>query len=166
MQNDELKSFVEILRIREVLATVYLWNETYLVITSRQQLGYLAPPELLSVQSYSSNERIKDLLYGAIEQTRRSKAIEVKEFRHNLPSEIGKFLTSHLSEVQKIYKTRKNTLVEQTASEYQDLIAWGEPNSAKILAMRESKPIKTIHSRLMNARKLGLIDSPGTGFRF
>ena len=120
MQTGELIPCVEILRIREMLATVYLWNRAYLVITSRQQLGYLAPPELLSVQFYSSNERIKDLLYGAIEQTRRSKALEVKEFRHNLPSEIGKFLTSHLSEVQKIYKTRKNTLVEQTARDFEE----------------------------------------------
>ena len=60
----------------------------------------------------------------------------------------------------------KETLVEDAARKYLDLVSWGEPNSAKVLAEAEGIPIRTMHSRLMNARKKGFLESPGSGFRY
>jgi predicted HTH transcriptional regulator len=87
-------------------------------------------------------------------------------FRQEVSSELGSLLSNHIIELQKTYLSPKETLVEDAAKRYLDLIAWGEPNSAKVLAEAEGISIRTIHSRLMNARKKGILESPGSGFRF
>ena len=156
----------EIRRIREILATSYLWNGCQVILISSQQNEYLTPPSLLSVHFKSKRETRKYALEDAIEQARRNAPIDIVSFRHQLPSDLGQIFTRHLLEVQKIYRRARETVVEDTALRYLDLIAWGEPNSAKVISELEMVPIRTIHSRLMNARKRGFIESPGIGFRF
>ena len=75
-------------------------------------------------------------------------------------------LSSHVVELQKTYLSPKDTLVEDAAKKYMDLVSWGEPNSAKVMSEAEGISIRTMHSRLMNARKKGILESPGSGFRF
>ncbi|MFM8448426.1 MAG: hypothetical protein ACKN92_09760 [Candidatus Nanopelagicaceae bacterium] len=156
----------DIKRLREILATSYLWNGCQVVMVSSQLSEYQNPPSLLSVQFKASRETRKYSLDESIEQSRRNAPIDVVGFRHQLPSDLGNLFTKHLLEVQKIYLKPKATVVEDTARRYLDLISWGEPNSAKVLAEEGDIPLRTIHSRLMNARKKGLLDSPGIGFRF
>ena len=166
MSKLDSSSLSDIRRVREILATSYLWNGCQVVLASSQQNDYLSPPTLLSMQFKSKRVTRKYTLEEVIEQVKGFAPIEVASFRHNLPSDLGNIFTKHLLEVQKIYLKPKATVVEDTARRYLDLISWGEPNSAKVLAEVGGVPLRTIHSRLMNARKKGLLDSPGTGFRF
>ncbi len=135
-------------------------------IVSCQQPDYQSPPGLLLFQVHAASKRPKKVLPQAIEQAKYFLPIEILSFRGAIPTELGNFLTTHLLELQKIYLTAQGSVVETAAQKYADLVAWGEPSSAKVLAQAESISIRTMHSRLMNARKLGLLESPGAGFRF
>ena len=153
-------------RLREFFGTRQKWEEMELIIVSSQQMEYKKPPELLLFQVQGGNKRPKDALPNAIELSKSLKAIMVVDFRQELSTELGNMLSNHLVELQKTYLSPQETLVEDAARKYLDLVSWGEPNSAKVLAEAEGIPIRTMHSRLMNARKKGFLESPGSGFRF
>ena len=153
-------------RLREFFATRQKWMEVELTIVSAQQNEYQRPPELLLFNFQAPSERPKEVLPQSVEKAKSLRPINVATFRHNLPSELGSLISNHLLELHKVYLTPQETLVEDAAKRYQDLVAWGEPNSAKVLAESAGISIRTMHSRLMNARKKGLLESPGTGFRF
>jgi len=152
-------------RLREFFATRQRWLEMEVVIVSSQQNDPQTPPNLLSFHLQASSKRPKEVLPLSIENAKALKRIEVPSFRHRLPSDLGSLLSNHLLELHKIYLKPGETLVEDAAQRYLDLVAWGEPNSAKVLAEAEEISIRTMHSRLMNARKKGILDSPGSGFR-
>jgi len=152
-------------RLREFFATRQRWLEMEVVIVSSQQNDPQTPPNLLSFHLQASSKRPKEVLPLSIENAKALKRIEVPSFRHRLPSDLGSLLSNHLLELHKIYLKPGETLVEDAAQRYLDLVAWGEPNSAKVLAEAEEISIRTMHSRLMNARKKGILESPGSGFR-
>jgi hypothetical protein len=152
-------------RLREFFATRQRWLEMEVVIVSSQQNDPQTPPNLLSFHLQASSKRPKEVLPLSIESAKALKRIEVPSFRHRLPSDLGSLLSNHLLELHKIYLKPGETLVEDAAQRYLDLVAWGEPNSAKVLAEAEKISIRTMHSRLLNARKKGILDSPGSGFR-
>lgn len=135
-------------------------------IVSCQQPDYQSPPGLLLFQVHAASKRPKEVLPQAIEQAKSFLPIEVVSFRGSIPAELGNLLTAHLLELQKIYSKSHESKVETAAQKYADLVAWGEPSSAKVLAQAEGISIRTMHSRLMNARKKGILESPGSGFRF
>ena len=153
-------------RVREFFGTRHKWADLEVIIVSSQQVEYKKSPQLLLFQIQAASKRSKDVLPNAIEQAKSLKPIEVMSFRQEVSSELGSLLSNHIIELQKTYLSPKETLVEDAAKRYLDLIAWGEPNSAKVLAEAEGISIRTIHSRLMNARKKGILESPGSGFRF
>ncbi len=153
-------------RVREFFGTRHKWADLEVIIISSQQVEYKKPPQLLLFQILAASKRSKEVLPNAIEQAKSLKPIEVMSFRQEVSSELGSLLSNHIIELQKTYLSAKETLVEDAAQRYLDLIAWGEPNSAKVLAEAEGISIRTMHSRLMNARKKGILDSPGSGFRF
>ena len=153
-------------RVREFFATRQKWEELELITVSSQQSEYRRPPQLLLFQVQSGSKRPKDVLSNAVELSKSLKPIVVPDFRRAMPTELGNMLTNHLVELQKTYLSPKETLVGEAARKYIDLVSWGEPNSAKVLAEAEGIPIRTMHSRLMNARKKGFLESPGSGFRF
>jgi hypothetical protein len=153
-------------RLRELFGTRHSWNKLEVSIVSCQQTDYKDPPELRLFQIHSASKRTKEVLPQAIEQARSFLPIKVLSFRGAIPTELGNLLTTHLLELQKIYSMSHESKVETAAQKYADLVAWGEPNSAKVLARAEGISIRTMHSRLMNARKKGLLESPGSGFRF
>ena len=152
-------------RLREFFATRQRWLEMEVVIVSSQQNDPQTPPNLLSFHLQASSKRPKEVLPLSIENAKALKPIDVPSFRHRLPSDLGSLLSNHLLELHKIYLKPGETLVEDAAQRYLDLVAWGEPNSAKVLAEAEEISIRTMHSRLMNARKKGILESPGSGFR-
>ena len=153
-------------RVREFFGTRQKWEEMELLIVSSQQSEYKRPPQLLLFQVQGGSKRPKDVLPYAVELSKSLKPIVVADFRQEMPTEFGNMLSNHLVELQKTYLSPKETLVEDAARKYLDLVSWGEPNSAKVLAEAEGIPIRTMHSRLMNARKKGFLESPGSGFRF
>jgi hypothetical protein len=153
-------------RLREFFGTRHRWNQMEVSIISCQQPDYQSPPGLLLFQVHAASKRPKEVLPKAIEQAKSFLPIEVLSFRGAIPTELGNLLTTHLLELQKIYLTAQVTVVETAAQKYADLVAWGEPSSAKVLAQAEGISIRTMHSRLMNARKKGILESPGSGFRF
>jgi hypothetical protein len=153
-------------RLREFFGTRQKWGEMELITVSCQQSEYRRPPQLLLFQVHGASKRPKDVLPNAVELSKSLKPIGVIDFRQEMPTELGNMLSNHLVELQKTYLRPKETVVEDAARKYLDLVSWGEPNSAKVLAEAEGIPIRTMHSRLMNARKLGLLESPGAGFRF
>jgi len=153
-------------RLREFFATRQRWLEMEVVIVSSQQNDYETPPNLLTFLLQASSKRPKEVLPLSIENAKALKSIDVPSFRHQLSSDLGSLLSNHLLEIHKTFLLPQETLVEDAAKRYLDLVAWGEPNSAKVLAEAEGIPIRTMHSRLMNARKKGILKSPGSGFRF
>jgi hypothetical protein len=153
-------------RVREFFGTRHKWADLEVIIVSSQQVGYKKPPQLLLFQVQGGSKRPKDVLQNAIELSKSLKPTMVADFRQELPTELGNILSSHLIELQKTYLTPQETLVEDAARRYLDLVSWGEANSAKVLAEAEGISIRTMHSRLMNARKKGFLESPGSGFRF
>ncbi len=153
-------------RLREYFGTRHRWNQMEVSIVSCQQPDYQSPPGLLLFQVHAASKRPKDVLPQVIEQAKSFLPIEVVSFRGAMPTELGNFLTAHLLELQKIYLMSQVSVVETAAKKYADLVAWGEPSSAKVLAQAEGISIRTMHSRLMNARKKGILESPGSGFRF
>ncbi len=153
-------------RMREFFGTRHKWVDREVIIVSAQQMEYQKPPKLLIFQVQAGSKRPKDVLPGAIESAKSLMPIEVVDFRHEIPTELGNMLSNHLLELQKTYLSPQETLVETAAKRYMDLVAWGEPNSAKVMAESEGISIRTMHSRLMNARKKGFLESPGSGFRF
>ena len=153
-------------RVREFFGTRQKWEEMELIIVSSQQSEYRRPPQLLLFQVQGGSKRPKDALPNAVELSKPLKPIVVANFRQEMPTELGNMLSNHLVELQKTYLSPKETLVEDAARKYLDLVSWGEPNSAKVLAEAEGIPIRTMHSRLMNARKKGFLESPGSGFRY
>lgn len=157
---------IETYRLREFFATSQRWAHTEVIIVSSQQLEYKDPPQLHLFQIQAGSNRPKETLPLAIEYAKALRPIVVKDFRHALPTGLGSLLSNHLVEIHKTYLATGQTLVEKTARRYTDLTTWGEANSAKVLAEEDEISIRTMHSRLMNARKKGLLESPGTGFRF
>ena len=153
-------------RFREFFATRQKWMEMEVIIVSSQQIEYQDPPSLLLFQLQATSKRPKEVLPTAVEYSKLLRPINVASFLHHLPSELGSYLSKHLLELHKIYLRPKETLVEDIARRYKDLVMWGEPNSAKVLAEHEGISIRTMHSRFMNARKRGLLQSPGKGIRF
>lgn len=153
-------------RVRDFFGTRQQWEEMELIIVSSQQSEYRRPPQLLLFQVHGASKRPKDMLPNAVELSKSLKPMGVADFRQGMPSKLGNMLSNHLVEVQKTFLRPKRTLVEDAARKYLDLISWGEPNSAKVLAEAEGISIRTMHSRLMNARKKGFLESPGSGFRF
>ena len=153
-------------RLREFFGTRHKWEEMELIIVSSQQSEYRRPPHLLLFQVHGASKRPKDVLPNAVELSKSLKPIGVIDFRQEMQTELGNMLSNHLVELQKTYLRPKGTVVEDAARKYLDLVSWGEPNSAKVLAEAEGISIRTMHSRLMNARKKGILSSPGTGFRF
>ena len=135
------------------------------IIVSAQQMEYKKPPKLLMFQVQAGSKRPKDVLPSAIEYAKTLIPIEVVDFRRKIPTELGNMLSNHLIELQKTYLSPQDTLVETAAKKYLDLVSWGEPNSAKVMSEAEGISIRTMHSRLMNARKKGILESPGAGFR-
>jgi hypothetical protein len=153
-------------RVREFFGTRHKWVDREVIIVSAQQMEYKKPPKLLIFQVQAGSKRPKDVLPSAIESAKSLLPMEVVDFRHEIPTELGNMLSNHLVELQKTYLSPQETLVETAAKRYMDLVAWGEPNSAKVMAEYEGISIRTMHSRLMNARKKGFLESPGSGFRF
>ena len=153
-------------RLREFFATRQRWVDMEVVIVSSQHNDNQTPPNLLSFHLQASSKRPKEVLPLSIENAKALKPIDVASFRRHLPSHLGSLLSNHLLELHKTYLKPQETLVEDASKRYLDLVAWGEPNSAKVLAEAEGISIRTMHSRLMNARKKGLLESPGSGFRF
>lgn len=153
-------------RLREYFGTRHKWNQMEISIVSCQKPDYQDPPQLRLFQIHAASKRPKEVLPQAIEQARFFLPIEVLSFRGAIPTELGNLLTAHLLELQKIYPMSQESKVETAAQNYADLVAWGEPSSAKVLAQAEGISIRTMHSRLMNARKKGFLESPGSGFRF
>lgn len=153
-------------RLREFFATRQKWMEVEVIIVSAQQNEYQRPPDLLLFHLQAPSKRPKVVLSQSVENAKLLKPINVASFRRYLPSDLGSFLSNHLLELHKVFLKPQETLVEDAAKRYQDLVDWGEPNSAKVLAEAEGISIRTMHSRLMNARKKGILESPGSGFRF
>ena len=153
-------------RVREFFGTRHKWADREVIIVSAQQMDYKKPPKLLMFQIQAGSKRPKDVLPSAIEYAKTLMPIEVVAFRREIPTELGNMLSSHVVELQKTYLSPKDTLVENAAKKYMDLVSWGEPNSAKVMSEAEGISIRTMHSRLMNARKKGILESPGSGFRF
>jgi len=154
------------LRVRDHLCTSYVWDDLQLSIVSAQQPEYDKPPRLLLFQFHSSKLHRTEELRDLITVAKKNDAIDVAKFRHKLSSDLGLYLSRHLLEVQRTYMKKYESLIEETAHRYLDLIAWGEPNSAKVLAEYFQIPIRTVHSRLRVARESRLLESPGAGFRF
>lgn len=154
------------LRIREHLCTSYVWADMQISIVSAQHPDYIQPPELLLFQFHSSKLHREEELRDFISLARKNIGVQVSDFRHKLGSELGFHLTRHLLEVQKVYIKRQVSVTEETANRYRDLVAWGEPNSAKVLSQYWKIPIRTVHSRLRLAREAELLDAPGAGYRF
>lgn len=151
--------------VREFFGTGHKWEEKELIIASSQQSENRRPPQLLLFQVQYGSKRPKDTLSNAVERSKSLKPIAVTDFRQEMPTKLGNMLSNHLVELQKTYLRPKETLVEDAARKYLDLVSWGEPNSAKVLSESEGISIRTMHSRLMNARKKGFLESPGSGFR-
>jgi hypothetical protein len=152
-------------RVREFFGTRHKWIDMEVIIVSAQQMEYKKPPKLLMFQVQAGSKRPKDVLPSAIEYAKTLIPIEVVDFRRKIPTELGNMLSNHLIELQKTYLSPQDTLVETAAKKYLDLVSWGEPNSAKVMSEAEGISIRTMHSRLMNARKKGILESPGAGFR-
>ena len=52
-----------------------------------------------------------------------------------------------------------------TVKIYQELIAWGEASSPSLISILMNTGPRTVHTRLQEARKLGILLKPGTGAR-
>ena len=152
-------------RVREFFGTRHKWVDREVIIVSAQQMDYKKPPKLLMFQIQAGTKRPKEVLPSAIEYSKTLIPINVVDFRREISTELGNMLSNHLIELQKTYLSPQETLVETAAKKYLDLVSWGEPNSAKVMAEAEGISIRTMHSRLMNARKKGILESPGSGFR-
>ncbi len=153
-------------RVREFFGTRHEWADRDVIIVSAQQMKYKKPPKLLMFQIQAGSKWPKEVLPSAIECAKSLIPREVVDFRSEISTELGNMLSDHLIEVQKTYLSPQDTLVETAAKKYLDLVSWGEPNSAKVMSEAEGISIRTMHSRLMNARKKGLLESPGKGYRF
>ena len=152
-------------RVREFFGTRHKWVDREVIIVSAQQMDYKKPPKLLMFQIQAGSKRPKEVLPSAIEYSKTLTPINVVDFRREISTELGNMLSNHLIELQKTYLSPQDTLVETAAKKYLDLVSWGEPNSAKVMSEAEGISIRTMHSRLMNARKKGMLESPGSGFR-
>ena len=155
-----------IMRVRDHFCTSYVWDDLQISIVSVQQPAFEKPPELLLFQFHSSKLRRAEEFRDLITVAKKNAPIEVSKFRHKLSADLGLYLSRHLLEVQRTYMKKYESLIEETAHRYLDLIAWGEPNSAKVLAEYFQIPIRTVHSRLRVARQSQILESPGAGFRF
>jgi len=154
------------LRIREMYLSVHSYGRFQVCIISRQSRSIPDAPELLTFQFFAAGAINRRLATVEIENSRKLAAISVLELRTRISSELIQLISAHAVRVHQIYQGEYATLVESTASLYKKLTHWGETSAAKVIAEVENVPIRTIHSRLLNARKKGILDSPGAGFRY
>lgn len=154
------------LRVREMYLSVHTYGRFQVCIISRQSKSLPDAPELLAFQIYGSGAMNRRLAIYAIDSSRKLPSISVLELRGRINSELGQFISAHAVKVHEIYSGDYSTLVESTTSLYKKLTHWGETSAAKVISEVENVPIRTIHSRLLNARKKGILISPGSGFRF
>jgi hypothetical protein len=61
--------------------------------------------------------------------------------------------------------TESGGVTKLTVKIYQELIAWGEASSPSLMSILMNTGPRTIHTRLQEARKLGILLKPGTGAR-
>jgi len=61
--------------------------------------------------------------------------------------------------------TDSGGVTKLTVKIYQELIAWGEASSPSLISVLMNTGPRTVHTRLQEARKLGILLKPGTGAR-
>ena len=61
--------------------------------------------------------------------------------------------------------TDSGGVTKLTVKIYQELIAWGEASSPSLISVLMNTGPRTVHTRLQEARKLGILPKPGTGAR-
>ena len=93
------------------------------------------------------------------------KPLNVLEVRENFPATDREVLSLHLLAAQSEQRRDFDSIVAEVAWRSVELVSWGEPSVAKLLAEEYGVPIRTMHSRLRLARERKLISSPGSGER-
>ena len=105
------------------------------------------------------------LLERLLDSAKTLAPLDAPEIRANFEPEHREFFSQHLLKVQNKMNKDFGSIVEEIAWRYGQLVSWGEPSAAKVLAEEYKVSIRTIHSRLRLARERKLINKPGSGER-
>ena len=151
-------------RLRNHFLSIQKSNASEIVIVSRH-LDAVSRGELLlfSFEQLSSKRKLNPATH--FDLVRTNEVIVVDKLRNELPYTLATSLSKHLLHVLDAVQPFQNSEIEKTILQYGHLQLWGEPNSAKLIAEHEGISVRTVHSRLFQARQAGELAIPGRGQR-
>jgi len=151
-------------RLRSHFLSVQQTSSFEIVIVSRH-LDASSQGELLLFSQEQHSRKRKFNPATHFDLVRSNEAINVAKLRNELPYTLTISLSRHLLHVLDAISPIQTSNVEKTIWQYSHLQQWGEPNSAKLIAEHAGISVRTVHSRLFQARQGGEIANPGKGQR-
>jgi hypothetical protein len=121
--------------------------------------------ELLMVGYFRPGTADQKFLELLINQYQDYRLLDARKVRARLAPQERAAMSMHLLLTQIDRSRHLESVVDEIVWRYSELVAWGEPSAAKLLANLLGVPIRTIHTRLRLARERGLLTSPGAGAR-
>jgi hypothetical protein len=122
-------------------------------------------PALLHAGLWQPHNSANTFLKKLLDETKGLDGLDPVLARTNFKAEDRDALSLHLLHAQNEQKREFESVVEEIAWRYVELISWGESSAAKVLAQQYQLSPRTIHTRLRLARERKLITSPGSGSR-
>jgi hypothetical protein len=138
-------------------------SDGYLVIISIHPPRIF--PALLHVGLWKPKISLQIFLKKLLEQTEGLDPLDPAKVRPSFKSNEREAISLHLLAAQNERGRQFESVIEEIAWRYVELINWGEASAAKVLAVEYNIPIRTMHTRLRLARDRKLISSPGVGAR-
>lgn len=147
----------------EFYASAWEISDGHLVIISSHPVR--AFPVLLHVGLWKSKISLSTFLKKLLEETKGLDPLDPSQVRRSFKSSEREAISLHLLAAQNERGRQFESVIEEIAWRYVELINWGEASAAKVLAVEYNIPTRTMHTRLRLARDRKLISSPGVGAR-
>jgi hypothetical protein len=149
-------------RVRDLFATAHLTDDLCVqIVTKHKSMERI---ELLTFQVASPRYLNRQYLLEVLNKSRELRQTDPILVRKVVNSRLGTTLSAHILQSQMIF-LQENDQALRTATRYKQLTYWGEASAAKLIAEWDGISVRTVHDRLFQARKRGLLAYPGTGKR-
>lgn len=162
MSNQAQNAKVLEVRVRELFATAHLVDDLCVQIVTRHKSKEKI--ELLTFQVASPRYFNRQFLTEVLNRSRELRQTDPILLRQAMNSSLGTTLSAHLLQSQTVFLQSTDQAL-RTAARYKQLTSWGEASAAKLIAEWDGISVRTVHDRLFQARKRGLLAYPGSGKR-
>ena len=149
-------------RVRDLFATAHLVDDLCVQIVTRHKS--MEKIELLTFQVASPRYLNRQFLLEVLNKSRELRQTDPIVLRKSMNSSLGATLSAHILQFQMIFIQETDQAL-RTAIRFQQLSSEGEASAAKLIAEWDGISVRTVHDRLFQARKRGLLAYPGTGRR-